>query len=129
MRRGSFALLLGAVAVVPGCGADDGAIASDLSPAALEGRSVAQSKGCAACHGANGAGSVGPPFVGLFGSEVSLQSGETVIADRDYLERSILEPSAQLVEGYNLPMPRTELTSAEIDAVIAYIEELSESAP
>ena len=88
-----------------------------------------RSKGCAACHGANGGGGVGPPFAGLYGSEVVLQSGETVVADREYLVESIIDPGAKLVEGYNLPMPRTELTQAEIDAVITYIQALADVAP
>lgn len=50
-------------------------------------------------------------------------------ADRDYLIEAIVEPDASLVDGYNLPMPRTELTTDEIDAVIAYIEELAEVDP
>jgi hypothetical protein len=52
-----------------------------------------------------------------------------VIADREYLVESIDDPGAKLVEGYNLPMPRTELSDAEIDAVIAYIEALAEVSP
>jgi len=122
-------LAVAAIGLLPACAADAGADPK-LPPAAAEGRSVARSRGCAACHGTNGAGGVGPPFVGLFGSEVVVQGqDEPVIADRDYLVRAIVEPSAQLVEGYNLPMPRTELTDDEIDAVIAYIEALAELTP
>jgi cytochrome c oxidase subunit 2 len=127
MKRSLF--VIAAIGLLPACAADAGADL-DLPPAASEGRSVARSKGCAACHGADGAGGVGPPFVGLFGSEVVVQGqDEPVIADREYLVRSIVEPNAQLVEGYNLPMPRTELTDDEIDAVIAYIEALAELTP
>lgn len=128
MKQGCVALLLAATALIAGCGANDEA-ATDLTPAALEGRDVMRSKGCAACHGSNGGGGVGPTFAGLYRSEVQLQGGETVIADGDYLVESIVDPGAKLVEGYSLPMPRTELTQAEIDAVITYIQALADVAP
>lgn len=127
MKRRSLALAIALTAVIAGCSADGQVL--DLPPAALEGHTIARSKGCAACHGSNGGGGVGPAFVGLFGSERLLKSGETVTADRDYLIEAIVEPDASLVDGYNLPMPRTELTTDEIDAVIAYIEELAEVDP
>lgn len=119
----AMALVLGA------CGANS-ADADDLSPAALAGRSVARGNGCAACHGSNGQGGVGPPFVGLFGSERPIEGSDVpVVADREYLVESIVEPSAKVVEGYNLPMPRVELSDREIDDLIAYIEALAEDAP
>lgn len=112
-----------AVALLGSCAADDDP--GNLSQAALDGRSVVRSKGCAACHGSDGDGGVGPPLVGLFGSEVQIQGGSTVVADRDYLVESIVDPNAKLVESYNLRMPDTELSTDEIDAVIAYIEALA----
>jgi cytochrome c oxidase subunit 2 len=129
MNRISIALAVVAIGLLAGCGGDDDASAADLPPAALEGRAVFRSNGCSACHGSNGNGGVGPSFVGLYGSEVQLQGGETVIADRDYLTRSIVDPSAQLVDGFNLPMPRKELTDDEIDAVLEFIRALAEETP
>ncbi len=129
MNRTTSMLALFAVALLPACGADGSTAGVELPPAATEGREVTRDKGCAACHGSNGDGGVAPPFVGLFGSEVELQGGEPVIADREYIVESIVDPGAKLVEGYNLPMPRTELSPAEIDAVVAYIEALAEVAP
>lgn len=82
-------------------------------------------KGCGSCHGSSGAGGVGPAFVNLFGSDVALDNGAVVTADRDYLVESITDPSAKIVEGFSLPMLRTELTGSEIDAIIAYIEALA----
>ena len=119
--------VLAGVTLLTACGSST--TEPDLPPAAAEGRSLVRSKGCAACHGSSGDGGVGPAFVGLYGSEVPLQSGETVTADRDYLVESIVDPSAQLVEGYNLPMPRTDLSDDEIDAIIAYIEALTDVTP
>jgi cytochrome c oxidase subunit 2 len=123
-----LALALICTAILPACAANSTADMA-LPPAAAEGREIARSNGCAACHGRNGGGGVGPTFIGLFGSEVSIQGGETVIADRDYLIESIREPSAKLVEGFNLPMPTNQLDDDEIDAVIAYIEALADMTP
>lgn len=94
----------------------------DLPPTALEGREVVRQNGCAACHGKDGGGGVGPELVGLFRRDVSLETGETVTADREYLRTAIVEPNAQIVEGYTLPMPKVDLTEDEIDAIIDYIE-------
>ena len=124
VARAVFALAL--AAVLAACGAD-GTDTSDLSPAALEGRGVVTSKGCASCHGSNGGGGVGPAFVGLYGSGVALANGDTVVADREYLVESIVDPRAKIVAGYNLPMPRTELSASEIDAVVSYIEALADA--
>jgi len=120
-------LALTSVSVLTACGTNSATV--DLSPAAQEGRSVVRSKGCASCHGSDGGGGVGPAFVGLFGADVRLEGGEIIVADREYLVESIVDPQAKIVEGYNLPMPRTELTDDEIDAVIDYIEELAEVEP
>lgn len=117
------------IALLPACGGNSTAAEIDLSPVAAEGRGVFRSKGCAACHGSDAAGGVAPPLTGLFGTEVSLQSGDQVVADRDYLVESIVDPSAQLVDGYNLPMPTTNLSDDEIDALVTYIEELAEVTP
>ena len=117
------------IALLPACGSDDSAAEVELPPAAEAGREVFRSKGCAACHGIDGAGQVGPSLVGIVGSEVEIQGQDPVIVDRDYLVESIVDPGAKLAEGYNLPMPTTNLSDAEIDAVIAYIEALSEVAP
>ena len=118
------AVVTAATLALGACGADDTA-GPDLTPAAADGRSVMRSKGCGSCHGSNGGGGVGPAFTGLFGADVPLDDGSTVVADRDYLVESILDPSAKRVEGYSLPMPRTELTDDEIDAIITYIEALA----
>ena len=98
----------------------------DLSPAAAEGLEVARSAGCTACHGTEGQGGVGPAWQGLMGSEVELEDGSTVVADRDYLVKAIQDPEAHVVAGYPTTMPQNELSTEQIDAVIVYIDELSE---
>lgn len=96
----------------------------DLSPLAAEGQEIARESGCAACHGSNGQGGVGPAWTSLFGSEVSLEDGTVVVADDAYLRTSIRDPQADIVAGYTTKMPENTLDDAQIDAVIAYIREL-----
>jgi cytochrome c oxidase subunit 2 len=49
------------------------------------------------------------------------------VADENYIKRSILEPSAQVVAGYEPVMPSFQgrLNDREIDAIIAYMKTLS----
>ncbi len=98
-------------------------------PAALaaQGRALAQTRGCAACHSTDGSPSVGPGWRGLYGSARTLADGSRVHADDAYLMRSIREPAAQLVQGYPAIMPVTALGDDELAALVAYIKTLGEA--
>ena len=121
--RGAGAALL-VVGLVTACG-DDGSGDLILSPQASAGRQIVRTNGCAACHGLEGEGGVGPAFTGRYGASVTLTDGTTVIVDDAYLAESIRDPDAARVEGYALAMPDNGLSDDEIDAVIAFIRELS----
>lgn len=84
-----------------------------------------QNSGCTSCHQMDGNG-VGPLLVGLYGSQVELESGEVVNADADYIRRSILEPNAQIVAGYPAIMPTyaDQLEEAELMRLVEYISSL-----
>lgn len=119
----AVALVVAALgAGVSACG--DDATGPSLSADAERGREIARSNGCSACHGSAGQGSAGPPFVGLYGSQVELDDGTTVTADTAYLTEAIRDPDATRVAGYP-DMPGNELDDDEIAAVVAYIRELS----
>ncbi|UCG25205.1 MAG: cytochrome c oxidase subunit II [Chloroflexota bacterium] len=98
---------------------------------------------CAGCHSADGSAMAGPTWLNIYGSEEMLSDGSTVTVDDPYLLKSILEPSAQIVAGYeNVPMPANfeelfaaeqarllESAGVEIDIaadLIAYIHSLSD---
>ena len=120
--RGRLAVavvLLGIIAAA--CGGEGG---DGLSAEAQQGLEISRSNGCAACHGNDGEGSVGPAWVGLAGSDVELADGTTVTADAAYLRRAITDPQADRVAGYDIQMPGNGLTPEQVDAVIAYIEAL-----
>ena len=96
----------------------------ELTAAGSEGRDIANSSGCASCHGKNGQGVTAPSWQGLYGGPRELQDGTTVTADEDYLYTSITDPQAQIVKDYTIKMPRNDLSDQQVELVIAYIREL-----
>lgn len=101
------------------------AAATSQDPVSL-GKALFQAKGCNACHSVDGSPGVGPSLKGVFGHEVRLADGRVVPADENYIRNSILNPSAEVVEGFNPVMPPFAglLTEEEINALIAYIKSL-----
>ncbi|MEN8007765.1 MAG: cytochrome c oxidase subunit II [Candidatus Krumholzibacteriota bacterium] len=86
-------------------------------------------KGCVACHTIDGSKLIAPTFKGMFGStETVVTDGVSrqVTVDEEYIRNSILDPNADLVEGYQALMPpqRDLLTDEEIDAIIEVLKEL-----
>ena len=82
--------------------------------------------GCASCH-AGGATQRGARLEGIYGKDVKLVSGQTVKADDDYIRNSILNPSGQIVEGYQPIMPtfKGQITEEQLISLVAYIKSLS----
>jgi cytochrome c oxidase subunit 2 len=90
------------------------------------GEQLFAAKGCTACHQreADGPQLAGPGFAGLFGRQETMVSGETVTVDEAYVRHSILEPRAQVVEGFNPVMPNIRFSEQQLDAMIAYLQTL-----
>ncbi len=109
--------------VAAGCGGGD-TPPPGLSAEAAIGWEVAREAGCVACHGDRGEGTLGPAWIGLVGSTVTLEDGRQVVADTAYLRRSILDPEADVVDGFAIAMPKAELDDDQVDALVAYIESL-----
>lgn len=80
--------------------------------------------GCIGCHGTGG--TVAPELNHLFGKQVKLTSGASVVADEEYIRRSIVNPSADIVAGYPNVMPsfQGQMDEDEIRQLIAYIKSL-----
>lgn len=90
------------------------------------GRDLFENKlGCASCH-AGGANQRGAKLEGLFGSDVKLVGGQTVKATDEYIRNSIINPSAQVVEGYQPIMPtfKGQVTEEQLVSLVAYIKSL-----
>ncbi|MDY7092922.1 MAG: c-type cytochrome [Acidobacteriota bacterium] len=92
------------------------------------GRVLVERKGCLVCHTVDGSPLTGPSFQGLMGRESRFADGSSQIADGDYVRRSILDPTSQVVEGFEPVMPpfAGQIRDAEIDAIITYLESLSD---
>ena len=110
-------VLAGVVALVLTSGGGDGDAAAAHPDVSVE-------LGCASCHTTDGRRSEGPTWAGLAGSPVELADGTTVTADSDYLRRSITDPGAQVVAGYGPTMPTVEVTDAQLEELVAFIQSL-----
>lgn len=85
---------------------------------------------CQGCHLANiGQGTQraqrAPNLEGLFGREVPLKGGTSVVADEQYIRESIVNPRAKVHEGWEPIMPgnyESQVTEEELRDVVAYIK-------
>lgn len=87
-----------------------------------DGHALYASLGCAGCH----ASKLAPPLEGVFGRRTQLTTGGKVVADAAYLRRALLEPGAEVVQGYPNVMPgyRSALDDTKVDLLVAYLTSL-----
>lgn len=85
-------------------------------------------KGCVACHSTDGTRLVGPSFKGIFGEMATVVTNgqeRQVMVDEEYIRRSVRQPDADKVKGFeSVPMPPQTLTDEELEEIIAYIKQL-----
>jgi cytochrome c oxidase subunit 2 len=100
--------------------------AATSGPDPKRGEKLYNELGCKACHSIDGSKGVGPTWKGLWGEQVKLSDGTTVVADEAYIIESIRQPQAKIVAGFEQQaMPAfTTLTDAEIADLIAFIQTL-----
>jgi cytochrome c oxidase subunit 2 len=103
-------------------GVQEGSLAS-------AGGKLFQDLACNTCHRPD-AQARGPMLENLFGRQVSLQSGETVVADEAYVRESILMPGARVTAGFQPIMPTFQgLVSEEgLLQLIEYVKSLKTDA-
>jgi cytochrome c oxidase subunit II len=99
-------------------GAAEGSLAS-------QGQKAFQDLACITCHRSDAQGR-GPVLEGLFGTKVSLNNGQEVVADEAYLRESVLSPSAKVVAGYQAVMPTFQglVSEEQLLALIEYVKSL-----
>ncbi len=92
---------------------------------ASQGQKAFQDLACITCHRSDAQGR-GPVLDGLFGSRVSLASGQTAVADEAYIRESILSPTAKVVAGFQPIMPTFQglVSEEQLLALIEYIKSL-----
>lgn len=99
----------------------------NVQVSAEAGAQLANSSGCTGCHTTDGSPSaLAPSLFGLAGGVVQLDNGSSVVADADYLRRSITDPSAELVDGdWATAMPGTyQFTDPQLESLVLFIESL-----
>ncbi len=120
------ASMFGHVVVLDGTGYAQW-LAANGSPVTMASRGAALYRrlGCSGCHGSN-APTRAPPLDSLYGTQVALASGRTVVADEVYLRDSIVLPSRDVVAGYASVMPtyNGQISESEILEIIAYLKSL-----
>ncbi|MBW2689694.1 MAG: cytochrome c oxidase subunit II [Deltaproteobacteria bacterium] len=96
-------------------------------PAVVDaGQELLQKHGCLGCHSLDGSETVGPSFQGIGGRLVVVAShGETrtLTTDRGYLEKAIMEPGAEIVEGFPPAMPSyaDRLPEEDLTGILDYL--------
>jgi cytochrome c oxidase subunit 2 len=92
-----------------------------------DGDKLFQDKGCIACHSMDGTAKVGPTFKGLYGKKVIVITAgkeREITADDEYIKRSIKDPKADVVKGFQPIMPVLQLSDHEINEIVEYLKTL-----
>jgi cytochrome c oxidase subunit 2 len=97
-------------------------------PPAEAGEMLYNVRGCKQCHSVDGSPGIAPTFLGLYGSDELLTTGDSVTVEENYIRESILNPQARVAAGYDPVMPTYQgrLKDEEITAIIEYLKTLSE---
>jgi len=90
------------------------------------GEQLFQQLACSTCHLTDGTGR-GPSLAGVFGSQVTLQTGQKIVADESYVRESILTPQMKIVNGFQPIMPTFQglVTEEQLASLIEYVKTLS----
>jgi cytochrome c oxidase subunit 2 len=91
------------------------------------GEKLLKIKGCVACHSSDGTKLVGPSYKGLFGKKERVMTNgveREITVDEEYIRRSLLQPKADVVVGYQPQMPEmgNQLDEEDIQLIIDYIK-------
>lgn len=118
--------MIGSVVVMPEAEYQAWLSGGPVASPVQEGEKLFTTLACHTCHMGEGAQRRGPDLEGVFGSQVRLRSGQTVLADENYLRESILNPQAKLVAGYDPIMPsfQGQVDEQQLIYLLTYIKSL-----
>jgi len=97
-----------------------------------QGYEVLRRNGCNACHSSDGSKLIGPSYLGGWGGTrlvITDREEREVAVDAEYIKRSIYEPNADVVDGYNRGLMLSYegmVTEQEVDLIIEYLKALNE---
>jgi cytochrome c oxidase subunit 2 len=103
-------------------------LASSTSGTSLaqNGERLFASLSCAACH--NGQPDArGPNLANVYGSKLTLVTGQPILVDEAYLRQAILNPSAHITQGFAPIMPtyQGQISEEGIISLVEYIKNLN----
>ena len=104
------------------------ASAAELESPTATGKRIMQNIGCFACHTLDGTKLVGPSFKGIYGEEQTVVTGgETrkVVVDDEYIHKSIFDPNADVVEGFQKGLMvsyQGPLSEEDVANIIEYLK-------
>lgn len=103
-------------------------LAAGQPPTSLvdEGRRIAVAQGCLKCHSVDGSPHIGPTWLDMYGRQVRLTDGKTIVANETYLTESMMDPLAKLTAGFQGVMPTYQgrIQPPEVAALLEYIRSL-----
>jgi len=93
------------------------------------GEQIIQINGCTACHSLDGSRLIGPSFKGLYGQKRDILTGgvkSSILADDAYLQKSIYDPAADIVDTYPQVMIsyKESINEDQVKQVIAYLKSI-----
>lgn len=103
---------------------------TDLESPTATGRRIMQNIGCFACHSIDGSRLVGPTFKGIWGANHTVTTGRDkreVLVDEEYIKKSIYDPNADVVEGFNRGLMLSyegQLSDEDVENIIEYLKTL-----
>lgn len=105
------------------------AASANISPEQT-GKKIMQNIGCFACHTTDGSKLVGPSFKGKYGSLETVETGgqkRQVTIDDEYIKKSIFDPNADVVEGFQKGLMlsyKNQLSEEDVKHIIEYIKSI-----
>ncbi|MDX9905631.1 MAG: cytochrome c oxidase subunit II [Bacteroidales bacterium] len=122
--------MLSKVKVLPEAEYESWLVQSDIPADEHPGLTVLKQNGCIACHSLDGSKIVGPSFKGIYGHEVEVITDgkeRKIIVDDEYILKSIYEPNADVVKGFNPGLMisyKEQVKEEDVKKIIEYIKGL-----
>jgi cytochrome c oxidase subunit II len=122
--------MLSKVKVLPEAEYNSWLAQSDIPADEPPGLTIIKQNACITCHSQDGSRIVGPTFKGIYGHEVEvITNGQerTITVDDEYIKRSIYEPNADVVKGFNQGLMisyKQTLSEEDVKKIIEYIKGL-----
>lgn len=95
---------------------------ADGSGGGLTGAERAAELGCHACH-TESETDIAPTLRGIWADSVLLEDGRTLVVDEAHVS-SLVDPSGQIVDGYDDRVPTFPMTDREIDRLVEHVRTL-----